>query len=443
MPILPKVSGTYKGTSNLFAKVDGGWKKAKGGWVKVDGTWRQFFAAELTDTFNRADTTNTLGTSDSGLAWEIISSQWRINGGFANTTGTKTDYPLARIDLGIFDFDASINELSPGMGLVFNYTDSNNWWAVYPYYNRVSTPYTYCVSGRNESYCIANCTTPAGYNTVCYGVETPGTQTCVNETVPTGCSTVCSEPTTGCASAPFCTNCYYVPGVTTCTSRTEEFSCCIKTCNACRDVCVKDTVCIREDGRTRCYPTTTCTPVCSDICCDRDTCTRTVQDCTTSEGSTVCGCECPISIPGGCTTSCTGSTTQLVCSTSPSTCSTGYQQVPYYNCCQSGSRFICEVDAVGYTNTDYFYIRVIRKQAGTISVVSDTPVNERWTALKATRINNVISITAYNNNAYTGQVGTATVSSTSAGTGYGIIGAPSNFEDGRNIGSISVKAYGQ
>lgn len=444
MAIGSKVSGNFKSGTGLFAKVDGGWKKAQFGYVRVDGQWRQFWAADLKDAFSRADTTNSLGTAESGQAWNIVSSQWRINNGFANTTGAKTDYPLAVVDLGFYDFNAKANELSPGMGFVFNYTDTNNWWAVYPYYNQTSYQYSVCVSGRNESYCIANCSEPAGYNTVCFGTETPGTQTCVLQDVPTGCSERCTEPTTGCASAPFCTICYYVPGVTTCgPDRTETYDCCVRRCSTPTQTCTTDTVCIREDGITRCFPRQNCTTTYTTVCCDRDICTRTIPgECVTGPGDTVCGCECPITIPGQCSTVCTGIRTEQVCTTSPSTCSTGYQQVPYYSCCQSGTRFICEQSRLETAYNDYFYIRVVRKQNGTISVVSDTQVTERWNALTATKTANSITIKAFKDVAYTQQVGSnVTVASTSAATGYGILGAPSNYEDGRNIGSVEVKVY--
>jgi hypothetical protein len=57
---------------------------------------------------------------------------------------------------------------------------------------------------------------------------------------------------------------------------------------------------------------------------------------------------------------------------------------------------------------------------------------------------NNITATAYKDSLYANQVGSVSFSSLSAtGTGYGIIGLPSNFEDGRTIGSIKVKALGQ
>lgn len=442
MAIGSKVSDNFKSATGLFAKVDGGWKKAQFGYVKVDGQWKQFWAADLKDTFSRADTTSGLGTTESGQAWNIVSSQWRINNGFANTTGAKTDYPLAVVDLGFYDFVGKANEMSPGMGFVFNYQDTNNWWAVLPYYNQTSYTYDVCVSGRNESYCIANCTTPAGYNSVCFGVETPGTVSCQTVTVPTGCTTTCTEATTGCDTGFFCTYCSYIPGSTSCTYTTETYNCCIRYCNSCRDSCTTERVCTREDRITTCRNVTTCTPVCSQICCDRDICTRTVENCTTGPGSTLCECLCPITIPGECTTTCSGSTTEQQCTTSPSTCSTGYQQVPYYACCQSGTRFVCEVTRQEVAYNQYFYIRVLRKSGGVLSVVSDTEVTERWNAVTLSKTGGSITIKAYKDSAYTQQVGSnVTVASTSAATGYGILGAPSVYEDGRNIGSIEVKVY--
>ena len=442
MAIGSKVSGVFKTATGLHAKVNGGWKPAQKAYVKVfdtntnESAWKLFWAAEIKDTFGRANTNNTLGNSESGIAWSILRGAWRIQNNAANTTSAKTDYPLATIDLGTGDFELQANELSPGMGVVVRGFDANNWTAIYPYYNQTSYTYAICISGRNESYCISSCSTPAGYNQVCYGTETPASQGTRQVTRPTGCVTV--------PGVRYCS--FGIPrsrNVTTCApDRTESYNCCIKYCQSCRESCVAGTTtCTREDRITRCTTSPPrCTTTCSTICCDRDTCTRTVPGaCTTS---TEYYEECIIWSPGESTTVCSGSETVTETYTIPATCSTGYQQVPYYNCCQFGSRFICEVAGTATAYNQFYYIRVANMLAGVLSY-QDIEVTERWNALKVTGLGITLSINAYKDANYTQLVKTTSVTNAVSATQYGIIGAPSIYEDGRDIGSIQVKAYGQ
>ena len=442
MAIGSKVGGVFKTATGLHAKVNGGWKPAQKAYVKVFDTntnvssWKLFWAAEIKDTFGRANTNNTLGTSESGAAWSILRGAWRIQNNAANTTSAKTDYPLAIIDMGTGDFELQANELSPGMGVVVRGFDANNWTAIYPYYNQTSYTYAICVSGRNESYCISSCSTPAGYNSVCYGTETPASTGYRQVTVPTGCVTT--------PGARVCS--FAIPrsrNVTTCApDRTESYSCCIRYCSACRESCVAGTTtCTREDRITRCTTSPpTCTTTCSRICCDIDTCTRTDPGaCSTT---TEYYDECIIYSPGEPTTTCSGSTTVTESYVIPATCSSGYQQVPYYNCCQSGSRFVCEVAGTATAYNQFYYIRVATMTAGVLSY-QDIEVTERWNALKVTGLGITLSINAYKDAGYTQLVKTTSVTNTVSATQYGIIGAPSIYEDGRDIGSIQVKAYGQ
>jgi hypothetical protein len=436
MAIGSKVSGQFKSAANLYAKVDGGWKPARAGYIKVENVWKQFWAAEIKDGFGRANTSSSIGTADSGQSWEVLRGVWRILDNAANTTSAKTDYPLAVIDMGVVDFELQANELSPGMGVVVRALDANNWVAILPWYNQTSYTYPICVSGRNESYCIASCTQPAGYNNVCYGTETPATTGTRQVTVPTGCTTVIGERQ--------CIDSYsYSTPVSICSpATTETYSCCIKNCNSCRETCApSSTQCTREDGITRCRTVPgACTTTCSTICCDRDTCTRTVP------GSCVTRLEyfevCTAYSEGVPTTTCTGSTTTTETYTIPATCSTGYVQVPYYNCCQSGSRFVCEVAGTATAFEQFYYIRVLTMTGGVLTT-QDIQTTERWNALKVTGFNVTLTINAYKDINYTQLVKTTSVTNAFSAGKYGIIGAPSVYEDGRNIGSIQVKAFGQ
>lgn len=436
MAIGSKVSGQFKSASNLYSKVNGGWKPARAGYIKVENVWKQFWAAEIKDAFGRANTASSIGTADSGQSWEILRGIWRILDNAANTTSAKTDYPLAVIDMGVTDFEIQANELSPGMGVALRVLDANNWTAIVPWYNQTSYTYPVCVSGRNESYCIASCTTPAGYNNVCYGTETPASTGTRQVTVPTGCTTVIGERQ--------CINSYsYASPVQICSeATTETYNCCIRTCNSCRQTCApSSTQCTREDGITRCRTVPgACETTCSQICCDRDICTRTVP------GSCVTRLEyfevCTEYSEGGPVTTCSGSTTTTETYTIPATCSTGYVQVPYYNCCQFGSRFVCEVAGTATAFEQFYYIRVLTMVGGVLSN-QDIQTTERWNALKVTGLDNTLTINAYKDINYTQLVKSTTVTNTYSAGKYGIIGAPSVYEDGRNIGSIQVKAFGQ
>jgi hypothetical protein len=440
MAIGSKVSGQFKSASNLYAKVDGGWKPARSGFIKVAGVWKQFWAAEIKDSFGRANTASSLGTADSGTAWDVLRGVWRIQNNAANTTSAKTEYPLAVIDMGVSDFELQANELSPGMGVVVRAFDANNWTAIYPYYNQTSYTYPICVSGRNESYCIAACTEPAGFNSVCFGTETPASTGTREVTRPTGCVTTTIPGERQCINS----YSYGVPVQICQPATTESYDCCIKNCNSCRESCVSGGQnCIREDGRTRCFARPpVCTTTCSTVCCDRDICTRTVPgSCVTrTEYFEVCT-EYSSGEPTTITT-CSGTETVTEPYTIPATCSTGYVQVPFYNCCQSGSRFVCEVAGTATAFEQFYYIRVLTMTGGVLSN-QDFQTTERWNALKVTGSNVTLSINAYKDINYTQLVRSATVTNAVSAGKYGIIGAPSVYEDGRDIGSIQVKALGQ
>jgi len=406
MAIGSKVSGNFKSASGLFAKVNGGWKKAKFGYIKVNGEWKQFWADKLEDTFNRADTTSTLGVAESGQAWTVLRSQWQINSNNAKTTGSKSDYPLASVDAGFLDFDLQANELTPGTGVAIRITDANNWWGVLPYYNQTAQTYSYCVRSHQESYCIASCTEPAGYNLVCnppnvsifediYDYVCPGgyeleyyyeyvlveAGECRTVTVPGACYTEYRQNCTW----------VYVP-----------FSAPMRVCNP--------------------APTRICDPATSSTVCEPDRYELVesyYETCPAGERYEKIGYshEC-----------------------SPE----GFDNVPYYACCQAGSYTVCDQSATGTTYTNYYYLQVVKMVDGVFSVVADVAVPERWSAVKVSALNNSLTVTAFTDSLYTNQIGTySTNAFFETGTGYGVVSRSSNFEDGRTIGSLFVKPLGQ
>lgn len=406
MAIGSKVSGNFKSASGLFAKVNGGWKKAKFGYIKVGGEWKQFWADKLEDAFNRADTINTLGVADSGQAWTILRSQWRINSNNANTTGAKTDYPLANIDAGFLDFELEANELTPGTGVAIRVEDANNWWGVVPFYNQTATSYSYCVQSQTVSYCIAECTEPNGYYLRCdapnteytipiYDYYCPGGYEIVYDTeyvlvTPARCTTV-TVP--GACYNEYRQNCtwVYVP-----------FSAPMRVCNP---------------GMTRiCDPATS-----------RQECTAAEYELVETYYETC---------PGGEVFGVIGSETGC----EPD----GYTNVDTYACCQAGTYQQCIQTATGTTYTNYYYLQVVKMVNGVFSVVADVAVPERWSAVKISATGPSLTVRAFTDSLYTNQIGTYSNNSFFAtGTGYGVVARPSNFEDGRTIGSLLVKPLGQ
>jgi hypothetical protein len=402
MPISPKVNGTFKGANGLFAKVNGGWKKAQFGYVKVEGQWKQFWAGSLEDTFDRADTTNTLGTSQSGQAWTIVRSQWRINSNNANTTGAKTDYPLALIDLGITEIDAEMNGMSPGTGLALRATNANNWLAIYPYYREESFTYSFCAQSGTESYCIAACPNPSYYNSACLFPNTESTITEYFED--------CYAP--GC-------NAYDTGGYWEC----EDCNC---TDGGTQFVC-PDPVCFQYEIGGLTY----------EFCDDPD-----YYECEWQTTDPQCEC-CPYYVEGELACNPTQDPNCFTPVTTSDCLPGGYSLVPVYDCCQVGQREVCLQTGTATGYNYYYNIRVAQMVNGVFSVVQDIPVNRRWNALKVTASGVTLAINVYGDAAYTDLVGSANVTNGIAGTAYGVMAAPSLYEDGRNIGAMKVKAIGQ
>jgi hypothetical protein len=410
MAIGSKVSGNFKSASGLFAKVNGGWKKAKFGYIKVNGQWQQFWADKLLDLFDRIDTTSGLGTADSGQAWTILRSQWQINSNNAKTTGSKSDYPLASIDAGFLDFDIQANELTPGTGVAIRVTDANNWWGVIPYYNQTAQTYSYCVASHQESYCISACTEPYDYTLRCdypntetvtplYGFDCPGGYDLYYYTDYILVDVICPDP----------------PGAVEQVCYDEEY-----------ETIICDWVYVVGSGVRRiCSPGTATRQVCDSEYVEYP-CEEVYEEfenyfeyCAVDEVYVQIG-------------------TEYECAPD------GYTNVPLYACCQTGSRTICDQTATGTTYTNYYYLQIVKMVDGVFSVVASVEVPSRWTAVKISADTTTLTVNAYTDSLYANQIGTYTTNTFFAtGTGYGVVARSSNFEDGRTIGSLSVKPLGQ
>jgi hypothetical protein len=437
MAIGSKVSGDFKSASGLFAKVNGGWKKASFGYINVEGIWKQFWAEKLQDAFDRADTTSTLGTAPSGQAWTIARSAWRINANNASTTGSKSDYPMAYVDLGFTEGTLQANELTPGTGIAFRVTDANNWYAVVPYYNQTATSYSYCAAF-SAPYQVCTCSTTVQTGTACSGSYV--NRTCEYETFcPAGYQT---SITPGRYESYEAGPCSMVAGPAV----TSQVETCVNTCikNCTTTTCTPGpTQCYNfpKWGR-QCYPGP---DVCksSTVCCDRD------LVCTTKTVTTypqIYQCTSytryidPVSVQ-----TCPGGTAQREVNCTGGFCN-GTEYPTFATTCpcnQYTTQRDCVQTATGTTFTNYYYIRVLQMSNGVVSVLSDTQVSSRWNAIQATLDGANISITAYSDSTYTTVVGTASQTITGSGTGYGVASSQSLFEDGRTIGSLLIQPKGQ
>lgn len=390
---LIKVNGTYKNFGPIYTKVDGGWKKIKSGHIKVDGVWKVWFVDELVDTFDRANA-SVLGTSTSGNAWLLRRGAWAISSNKAQSTSAKSDYPLASVDLGLTDFVARANEITPGMGIAFNIVDNNNWMAVVPYYNQTSYTYSYCAASEQQAYCIdpvygQQTYCPAGYQ---------------NSQVCTTVSGDCIEYGTKCIES-VC----YTSWETVCSTCTGTRSVCIKYCNF---------------------------PKYGQLCCDRDTETYTYQCNCRKVPYEKCDC---IDYASYCKKF---GPDETVCQ-SITICPGGEatQQVQI-GCNATGYKTVCTQTATGIGYNQYFYVRILAMEGGVARVVRDVQVSERFVSLEVSGSPSGLTIKAFTDNNYTNLLTTITEAPVTLGTSFGIVGSGSAFEEGNTIGAISVKQLG-
>ena len=168
----------------------------------------------ILDTFNRATTSGTLGTSTNGQMWNILNGSWYINGSYQAeadngvTSGTGGTYSLASFDL-VDTNQLAYANISPGMGVAFSIQNANNWWAITDY----DYSYSYSCNCSTCYYCNT-CTYCVTFGTDC-GICGNG---CACEGYPTGCCCYC------CLS-------YHGP-VTDCTDCGETGYSCCSTCTS-------------------------------------------------------------------------------------------------------------------------------------------------------------------------------------------------------------------
>jgi hypothetical protein len=78
------------------------------------------------DSFNRVDSSTTLGTADSGQTWQALSGTWGITGGKAYSTTANTDIS-AIVESNISDLKVSALLRNNNASIAFRVIDSNNY----------------------------------------------------------------------------------------------------------------------------------------------------------------------------------------------------------------------------------------------------------------------------------------------------------------------------
>lgn len=112
----------------------------------------------VSDTFNRADSTTTMGNADTGQPWVPLAGTWGIDANRAYSVDAATDDRQVAVDAANADatveVDMAVLDAIGGGGLLFRAVDANNYWLFvaepeiprWVLYKRVSGTYTLVAS---------------------------------------------------------------------------------------------------------------------------------------------------------------------------------------------------------------------------------------------------------------------------------------------------------
>lgn len=162
MPGSIKVSGSQRTVASPYVKVSGSWRQVAAGYIKVAGAWRVWHSADISDDFNRINS-STLGTASNGIAqWTTLRGAWGILSSQASSTTAATSGALATTPLTkpVPNYDITLDiPNGAGVGAAFWVTDQNNWWAAITY--QVSSTSYSCPNGGTLS--GTTCNTSSSY----------------------------------------------------------------------------------------------------------------------------------------------------------------------------------------------------------------------------------------------------------------------------------------
>jgi hypothetical protein len=118
---------------------------------------------KLIDTFDRTDTTGSLGPASDGSLWKALRGTWKVTSNKAQSTDAASGYPAVSVVMPNKATSIAIQGPVSGSGALIWITDANNWWAVDLYQSTYSnanytTNYngTFCDTGYQNT---ANCAT--------------------------------------------------------------------------------------------------------------------------------------------------------------------------------------------------------------------------------------------------------------------------------------------
>ncbi|NDB58481.1 hypothetical protein EB001_08555 [bacterium] len=120
---------------------------------------------KILDTFTRSNTVSTLGNTETGNTWNILSGTWKINNNKAESTSTPTDYALASVELGSYNAKVSADISDGGMGPALWISSANSWWASSVNYRSVFTDTSTTGSDCNGGSVPGKCGTCGGTET--------------------------------------------------------------------------------------------------------------------------------------------------------------------------------------------------------------------------------------------------------------------------------------
>ena len=162
MPGSIKVSGSQRTVASPYVKVSGSWRQVAAGYIKVAGSWRVWHSADISDDFNRTNS-STLGTASNGIAqWTTLKGSWGIASSQASSDTAASSGALATTPLikPVPNYDITLDIPSgAGVGAAFWVTDQDNWWAAITY-QTTSTSYS-CPNGGTRN--GTTCNTLSGY----------------------------------------------------------------------------------------------------------------------------------------------------------------------------------------------------------------------------------------------------------------------------------------
>ena len=153
------------------------------------------------DTFDRANTAGSLGTSSDGSLWSAIRGTFTVSTNKAVSVDAASSYPAATVDMNTQNVSISIKGATQGTTAALWVTDSGNWFGVGIDQTQVSAS---TLSAGERALISCNCGT----------CETPGN--CASPSYP--CSSPsypCSSPSYPCNSLTYnCANWTYTCNVT-------------------------------------------------------------------------------------------------------------------------------------------------------------------------------------------------------------------------------------